>query len=254
MVWHWRRPSGKYKKKVWEKKIIFFDKKKVYLFAEKWGVKLQRWHQRVAWTGTRPVVVIRTSWSLSGRVVCFLSSDCFANPSFSAFSTFYFAIRHHWLGVGKSCVLLQFTEKRFSPAHDITVGVEFMMRKLQVNGRQVNIQAWDTVSRFFDLCFFFSAEKRLKAYCYDVFIRLVKRSSGASQQAITEEHMGFFSFLTSRAVRRLTDSPIGSKIATNSVRMNFSFFIFLLSFFLFLFLYSYLHSLLGLLIQKTCTL
>lgn len=123
-------------------------------------------------------------------------------------------------------MLLQFTEKRFSPAHDITVGVEFMMRKLQVNGRQVNIQAWDTVSRFFDLCFFFSAEKRLKAYCYDVFIRLVKRSSGASQQAITEEHMGFFSFLTSRAVRRLTDSPLGSKIATNSVRMIFFFFYF----------------------------
>ena len=28
-------------------------------------------------------------------------------------------------GVGKSCQLLQFTDKRFQPAHDLTIGVEF---------------------------------------------------------------------------------------------------------------------------------
>ena len=28
-------------------------------------------------------------------------------------------------GVGKSCLLLQFTDKRFQPVHDLTIGVEF---------------------------------------------------------------------------------------------------------------------------------
>ncbi|TPP60801.1 Ras protein Rab-2B [Fasciola gigantica] len=28
-------------------------------------------------------------------------------------------------GVGKSCLLLQFTDKRFQPVYDLTIGVEF---------------------------------------------------------------------------------------------------------------------------------
>ena len=28
-------------------------------------------------------------------------------------------------GCGKSCLLLQFTDKRFQPVHDLTIGVEF---------------------------------------------------------------------------------------------------------------------------------
>lgn len=32
------------------------------------------------------------------------------------------------LGVGKSCLLLQFTDKRFRPDHDLTIGVEFGAR------------------------------------------------------------------------------------------------------------------------------
>ena len=31
-------------------------------------------------------------------------------------------------GVGKSCMLLQFTDKRFQPLHDLTIGVEFGAR------------------------------------------------------------------------------------------------------------------------------
>ena len=30
--------------------------------------------------------------------------------------------------VGKSCLLLQFTDKRFKAAHDLTIGVEFGSR------------------------------------------------------------------------------------------------------------------------------
>ena len=33
-------------------------------------------------------------------------------------------------GVGKSCLLLQFTDKRFQPVHDLTIGVEFGARMI----------------------------------------------------------------------------------------------------------------------------
>jgi hypothetical protein len=47
-------------------------------------------------------------------------------------------------GVGKSCLLLQFTDKRFQPVHDLTIGVEFS-----------ELQIWDAVRHpgTFHCCF-----------------------------------------------------------------------------------------------------
>ena len=52
-----------------------------------------------------------------------------------------------WLlaGVGKSCLLLQFTDKRFQPVHDLTIGVEFGARMINIDGKQIKLQIWDTV-------------------------------------------------------------------------------------------------------------
>jgi len=49
--------------------------------------------------------------------------------------------------VGKSCLLLQFTDKRFQPVHDLTIGVEFGSRTLQISGSPVKLQIWDTAGQ-----------------------------------------------------------------------------------------------------------
>jgi Ras-related protein Rab-2A len=46
---------------------------------------------------------------------------------------------------GKSCLLLQFTDKRFQPVHDLTIGVEFGARMVAIDNRQIKLQIWDTV-------------------------------------------------------------------------------------------------------------
>ena len=51
-------------------------------------------------------------------------------------------------GVGKSCLLLQFTDKRFQPVHDLTIGVEFGARMINIEGKQIKLQIWDTVGGF----------------------------------------------------------------------------------------------------------
>lgn len=89
-----------------------------------------------------------------------------------------------YIGVGKSCLLLQFTDKRFQPVHDLTIGtiinttllfkfyqvtcsslirarilqlwchvigfvvegVEFGARMITIDGKQIKLQIWDTVS------------------------------------------------------------------------------------------------------------
>ncbi len=53
---------------------------------------------------------------------------------------------HVNIGVGKSCLLLQFTDKRFKATHDLTIGVEFGSRTVGIKDQNVKLQIWDTVS------------------------------------------------------------------------------------------------------------
>jgi hypothetical protein len=48
-------------------------------------------------------------------------------------------------GMGKSCLLLQFTDKRFQPVHDLTIGVEFGARMITIDNKPIKLQIWDTV-------------------------------------------------------------------------------------------------------------
>jgi Ras-related protein Rab-2A len=50
-------------------------------------------------------------------------------------------------GVGKSCLLLQFTDKRFQPVHDLTIGVEFGARMISLGDKQIKLQIWDTAGQ-----------------------------------------------------------------------------------------------------------
>eukprot|EP00028_Trichosphaerium_sp_Am-I-7-wt_P000763 CAMPEP_0168522382 /NCGR_PEP_ID=MMETSP0405-20121227/9315_1 /TAXON_ID=498012 /ORGANISM="Trichosphaerium sp, Strain Am-I-7 wt" /LENGTH=206 /DNA_ID=CAMNT_0008543975 /DNA_START=19 /DNA_END=639 /DNA_ORIENTATION=+ len=49
--------------------------------------------------------------------------------------------------VGKSCLLLQFTDKRFQPQHDLTIGVEFGSRTITIDNKQIKLQIWDTAGQ-----------------------------------------------------------------------------------------------------------
>jgi len=50
-------------------------------------------------------------------------------------------------GVGKSCLLLQFTDRRFQPIHDLTIGVEFGARMIPIDKKQIKLQIWDTAGQ-----------------------------------------------------------------------------------------------------------
>jgi Ras-related protein Rab-2A len=55
----------------------------------------------------------------------------------------------HWCspaGAGKSCLLLQFTDKRFHAGYDLTIGVEFGAKLIRIAGKRIKLQIWDTVS------------------------------------------------------------------------------------------------------------
>ena len=49
--------------------------------------------------------------------------------------------------MGKSCLLLQFTDKRFKSTHDLTIGVEFGSRTVQISDKAIKLQIWDTAGQ-----------------------------------------------------------------------------------------------------------
>lgn len=49
--------------------------------------------------------------------------------------------------VGKSNILLRYTRNQFNENHQTTLGVEYAARSVEVNGKIVRLQIWDTVGQ-----------------------------------------------------------------------------------------------------------
>jgi Ras-related protein Rab-2A len=48
-------------------------------------------------------------------------------------------------GVGKTCLLLKFTDKRFKATHEVTIGVEYGTRVIKLDKETLKLSIWDTV-------------------------------------------------------------------------------------------------------------
>ena len=51
------------------------------------------------------------------------------------------------MSVGKSCLLLQFTDRKFSASVGPTIGVDFGSSSLNIDGENVKLQIWDTAGQ-----------------------------------------------------------------------------------------------------------
>lgn len=49
--------------------------------------------------------------------------------------------------VGKSCFMLRYTDDRFNPSHDVTIGLEYGSKTIKLNKTQIKIQIWDTAGQ-----------------------------------------------------------------------------------------------------------
>ena len=49
--------------------------------------------------------------------------------------------------VGKSCLMMQFIEKKFKSFIDPTIGVEFGSVKIRLNETDLKLQIWDTAGQ-----------------------------------------------------------------------------------------------------------
>jgi len=50
-------------------------------------------------------------------------------------------------GVGKTCLVRRFTQGLFPPGQGATIGVDFMIKSVDVGGEKVKLQIWDTAGQ-----------------------------------------------------------------------------------------------------------
>ncbi|ORZ36370.1 ras family-domain-containing protein [Catenaria anguillulae PL171] len=50
-------------------------------------------------------------------------------------------------GVGKSCLLLRFTDDSFTPSFITTIGIDFKIRTIELDGKRIKLQIWDTAGQ-----------------------------------------------------------------------------------------------------------
>ncbi|KAL4592199.1 hypothetical protein LXL04_005186 [Taraxacum kok-saghyz] len=47
-------------------------------------------------------------------------------------------------GVGKSCLLLRFSDGSFTTSFITTIGIDFKIRTIELDGKRIKLQIWDT--------------------------------------------------------------------------------------------------------------
>jgi len=50
-------------------------------------------------------------------------------------------------GVGKSCLLLRFCDDSFNPTFITTIGIDFKIRTIDLDGKRIKLQIWDTAGQ-----------------------------------------------------------------------------------------------------------
>merc|ERR1712196_103156 len=73
-------------------------------------------------------------------------------------------------GVGKTCLLLRYANQSFSPTFITTIGIDFKIKNIELDGKRIKLQIWDTAGqerfRTITTSYFRGAQGIL--LCYDV--------------------------------------------------------------------------------------
>lgn len=67
--------------------------------------------------------------------------------TFTGFFPIYLSFFCFLIGVGKSCLLLRFSDDAFTTSFITTIGIDFKIKTIELDGKRVKLQIWDTAGQ-----------------------------------------------------------------------------------------------------------
>ncbi|XP_068577824.1 ras-related protein Rab-15-like [Cebidichthys violaceus] len=123
-------------------------------------------------------------------------------------------------GVGKTCMLRRFTESYFDPSHISTIGVDFKMKTLELDGIKVRVQIWDTAGqeRYQTITKQYYRRAQGIVFVYDItsessFQHLVKWASDVDDYAPDKVQRILVGNKSDEELRRQVTKEQGNKLA-----------------------------------------
>uniref|UniRef100_A0A673C1V4 Ras-related protein Rab-15 n=1 Tax=Sphaeramia orbicularis TaxID=375764 RepID=A0A673C1V4_9TELE len=130
-------------------------------------------------------------------------------------------------GVGKTSMLRRFTESEFDSSHISTIGIDFKMKTLEIDGVKVRVQIWDTAGqeRYQTITKQYYRRAQGIIFVYDItnepsFQRIVKWAGDVDEFAPTEVNRILVGNKTDEELSRQVSKEQGSKLA-KSYGMDF---------------------------------
>uniref|UniRef100_A0A8D3C8R3 small monomeric GTPase n=1 Tax=Scophthalmus maximus TaxID=52904 RepID=A0A8D3C8R3_SCOMX len=123
-------------------------------------------------------------------------------------------------GVGKTCMMRRFTEGEFDPSHISTIGVDFKMKTLEIDGIKVRVQIWDTAGqeRYKTITKQYYRRAQGIVFVYDItnepsFQHIAKWASDADEYAPDKVQRILVGNKSDEELRRMVTTDQGSKLA-----------------------------------------
>ncbi|XP_054652548.1 ras-related protein Rab-15-like isoform X2 [Dunckerocampus dactyliophorus] len=123
-------------------------------------------------------------------------------------------------GVGKTCMLRRFTDKEFDYGHISTIGVDFKMKTLEIDGIKVRVQIWDTAGqeRYQTITKQYYRRAQGIVFVYDItnetsFQHIVKWASDVDEYAPDKVQRILVGNKSDEEPRRRVTKEEGSKLA-----------------------------------------
>ncbi|XP_029973156.1 ras-related protein Rab-15-like [Salarias fasciatus] len=123
-------------------------------------------------------------------------------------------------GVGKTCMLRRFTDSEFDPSHISTIGVDFKMKTVEIDGVKVRVQIWDTAGqeRYQTITKQYYRRAQGIIFVYDItsepsFQHIAKWASDVDEYAPDKVQTILVGNKSDEEIRRQVTKEQGSKLA-----------------------------------------
>merc|ERR1739838_1076019 len=86
-------------------------------------------------------------WKVKSKVYNFLASKFIVKMAKKTYDLLFKLLLIGDSGVGKTCILFRFSDDAFNTTFISTIGIDFKIKTVEVDGKKIKLQIWDTAGQ-----------------------------------------------------------------------------------------------------------